>query len=75
MTDDLYWISLSILQPRDRQTVYARAKHGMPQKVTYYARPMPRWEGASIVYDVAYFAEWAALQGLRRPTIASRAVG
>ena len=66
MTDDLAWVSISILQPRDRQLVYARPKYGMPKKVTYYARPTPRWEGSSIVYDFRYFAEWAALEVLKK---------
>ena len=66
MTDDLAWVSISKLQPRDRQLVYARLKDGMPRKVTYYARPTPRWEGSSIVYDLRYFAEWAALEALKK---------
>jgi hypothetical protein len=27
----------------------------------FHAKPAPRWEGASIVYQYGYFAEWAAL--------------
>ena len=65
-TDDLVWISLPNHQPRDRQLVYARVPDGLPRKVTFYARPTPRWEGSSIVYDFQYFAEWAALQVLKR---------
>jgi hypothetical protein len=61
MTDDLAWIAISAHQPHDREIVYARVKSGMPKKVTFYAEPPPRWEGSSIVYDLQYFAEWAAL--------------
>jgi hypothetical protein len=65
MTDRLAWVSISLLQPHDRQLVYARVKYGKPRKVTYYARPTPRWEGSSIAYDFKYFTEWAALEVMR----------
>lgn len=67
MADDLAWVSISARQPQDSQLVYARAQHGQPKKVTFYTRPTPRWEGGSIVYDFRYFAEWAALDGERKP--------
>lgn len=66
MTDRLAWISIPAHQPRDRQLVYARVKDGLPKKVTFYARPTPRWEGSSIVYDFQYFSEWAALEVVRK---------
>ena len=66
MPDDLAWASTSARQPRDRQLVYARTKYGKSQKVTYYARPTPRWEGSSIVYDFQYFEEWAALEAMKK---------
>ena len=66
VTDSLTWVSIPAHQPRDRQRVYARARDGLPKKVTFYARPTPRWEGSSIVYDFQYFAEWAALEVLQK---------
>jgi hypothetical protein len=42
--------------------VYARVEHGTARLVTFYARPSPRWEGSSIVYDYDYFTEWAELR-------------
>jgi len=66
ITDHLAWFSISAHQPRDRQRVYARVKGGLPKKVTFYARPTPRWEGSSIVYDFQYFGEWAALEAVRK---------
>jgi hypothetical protein len=72
MTDGLTWVSVSsATQPRDHQLVYARIPQGKPRKVTFYTRPTPRWEGGSIVYDFYYFAEWAALEGERKPPIRS----
>ena len=59
-TDDFAWVSIPRHQPHDRQQVYARTKGGLPKKVTFYARPTPRWEGSSIAYDFQYFTEWAA---------------
>jgi hypothetical protein len=44
----------------------------MPKKVTFYALPSPRWEGASIVYDFQYFAEWAVLGTERKPPVRRR---
>ena len=61
MIDDLAWISMSANQPRNCQRVYARVKYGRPEKVTFYARPAPRWEGSSIAYHHHYFAEWAPI--------------
>jgi hypothetical protein len=66
MADDLAWISTAIRQPDDRELVYARAKHGTPQKVTFYASP-ERWIGSNIVYDFKYFVEWSALDSERKP--------
>jgi hypothetical protein len=66
MTDQLAWVSIPEHQPRDRQLVYARAKNGLPKLVTFYARPTRRWEGSSIVYDFEYFAEWAALEAMKK---------
>jgi len=66
MTDKLAWVSISLLQPHDRELVYARAKYGEPKRVTYYARPTPRWEGSSIDYNFKYFTEWAAPEALRK---------
>ena len=66
MTDHLAWFSIPAHQPRDRQLVYVRVKGCPPKKVTFYARPTPRWEGSSIVYDFQYFAEWAALEAARK---------
>ena len=65
MTDQLAWVSTPA-QPHDRQRVYARAKGGLPKKVTFYARPTPRWEGSNIVYYFLYFAEWAPLEVLQK---------
>jgi len=65
-TDDFAWVSIPRHQPHDRQRVYARAKGGQPKQVTFYARPTPRWEGSSIVYDFQYFTEWAALEVLKK---------
>ena len=65
-TDSLAWVSTSTHQPRDRQLVYARAKCGQPKKVTFYSRPTPRWEGSNLIYDSHYFAEWAALEAMRK---------
>ncbi|HUQ52477.1 MAG TPA: hypothetical protein VM692_09665 [Gammaproteobacteria bacterium] len=67
MAEDLAWVSIAERQPDDLQLVYARIKYGQPRKVTFYARPTPRWEGANIVYDLGYFVEWAALDAQRRP--------
>ena len=64
-TEPLAWVSIPAHQPRDRQRVYARLPDGLPKKVTFYARPTPRWEGSSIIYDFQYFAEWAALRVLK----------
>ena len=66
VTDNLTWVSIPAHHPRDRQRVYARLPDGLPKKVTFYARPTPRWEGSSIVYDYKYFTEWAALEVLQR---------
>ena len=66
MTYDLAWVSISLLQPHDRQLVYARVKDGKPKKVTYYARPTPRWESSSIAYDFKYFTEWATLEVMKK---------
>ena len=66
VTDSLTWVSIPAHRPRDRQLVYARVPNGLPKKVTFYARPTPRWEGSSIVYDFQYFAEWAALEAARK---------
>ena len=66
MTDDLTWSSIPDHYPDDRQPVYARVKDGLPKKVTFYARPTPRWEGSSLVYDFQYFSEWAALEVLKK---------
>jgi len=66
MTEHLAWVSISAHQPRDRQLVYARLKGGLPKKVTFYARPTPRWEGSSIVYDFQYFSEWAAMEAMKK---------
>jgi hypothetical protein len=65
MADDIAWVSTSANQPHDRQRVYARTTGGLPKKVTFYARPTPRWEGSSIVYDFQYFTEWAPLEVLK----------
>jgi hypothetical protein len=62
MIDELVWVSIDVRQPHDRQLVYARVQYGTPQKVTFFARPSARWEGASIVYEFAYFSEWAPLE-------------
>ena len=62
MDDDLHWVSITAHQPQNNEVVYARVKYGVPRKVTFYARPTPRWEGANIVYDFLYFAEWAPLE-------------
>jgi hypothetical protein len=67
MTADPTWIPITTRRPRDRQLVYARVKSGIPRKVTFYARPSPRWEGASIAYDLRYFAEWAPLGSAPQP--------
>jgi hypothetical protein len=56
------WVPTSQSRPHDRQLVYARIEHGTAQLVTFYARPSPRWEGSSIIYDYQYFAEWAPLR-------------
>jgi len=66
MADDIAWVSTSASQPHDRQRVYARTTGGLPKKVTFYARPTPRWEGSSIVYNFQYFTEWAALEVLKK---------
>jgi len=66
MTDDLAWVSTSAHKPHDRQRVYAREKGGQPKKVTFYARPTPRWEGSNIIYDSQYFTEWAALEAMKK---------
>jgi hypothetical protein len=66
VTDNLTWVSIPAHHPRDRQRVYARLQNGLPKKVTFYARPTPRWESSSIVYDFQYFAEWAPLQDLQK---------
>ena len=66
VTDQLAWVSITAARPRDRQLVYARVKDGLPKKVTFYARPTPRWEGSSMIYDFQYFAEWAALEAVRK---------
>ena len=66
MSDDIAWVSTSAHQPHDRQRVYARVTGGQPKKVTFYARPTPRWEGSSIVYEFQYFTEWAALEVLKK---------
>jgi len=66
MTDDLAWVSITADQPRNRQRVYARVKDGLPKKVTFYAAPTPRWEGSNLVYDFQYFAEWAALEAMKK---------
>ena len=58
MADDLAWVPTAMRQPHDLERVYARAKGGTPQKVTYYANPT-RWVSASIVYQFEYFTEWA----------------
>lgn len=60
--DALAWVSISRSRPHDRQLVYARLAHGTARLVTFYARPSPRWEGSSIVYDYDYFTEWAELR-------------
>ena len=65
MTDDLAWVSLAVRQPRDKEVVYARAKHGTPQKVVFHAHP-ERWIGSNIVYQFEYFKEWAALESAER---------
>jgi len=67
MADDIAWVSIVARRPRDNERVYARVKYGAPKKVTFYASPLPRWEGANIVYDFKYFAEWAALEAERKP--------
>ena len=66
MTGHLTWVSTSANQPHDRQRVYARVTGGLPKKVTFYARPTPRWEGSSIIYEFQYFTEWAALEALKK---------
>jgi hypothetical protein len=66
MTDDFAWVSIAAQRPKDRQRVYARVKDGLPKKVTFYARPTPRWEGSDIVYDFQYFEDWAAVEALKR---------
>ncbi len=66
MTDNFAWVSASAHRPRDRQRVYARVTGGLPKKVTFYARPTPRWEGSSIIYDFHYFEEWAALEAMKK---------
>jgi hypothetical protein len=66
MTDQLAWVPITAHQPRHRQLVYARVKGGLPKKVTFYARPTPRWEGSSMIFDLQYFAEWAALEAVRK---------
>ena len=65
VTDNLTWVSIPAHHPRDRQRVYARLQNGLPKKVTFYARPTPRWEGSSIAYDFKYFTEWATLEVVR----------
>jgi hypothetical protein len=75
MADNLAWVPTSVNQPHDNQRVYARVKHGKPKKVTFYAEPTPRWEGANIVYDFQYFAEWAALDPERKPPSRARRPG
>ena len=72
MTDSLAWVSLSTDQPRDHEVVLARAKHGQPRKVTFYASPTPRWEGANIIYDFQYFTEWATLDSERKPALRAK---
>jgi hypothetical protein len=72
MTDSLAWVALSADLPRDHEVVFARAKHGQPRKVTFYALPTPRWEGANIVYDFKYFTEWAALDSERKPPLRAK---
>jgi len=67
MTNELSWISIAARRPQDRELVYARVKYGMAKKVTFYALPEPRWEGAGIVYDFQYFAEWA-VHSAERPS-------
>ena len=66
VTDQLAWVSITAARPRDRQLVYARVKDGLPKKVTFYARPTPRWEGSNMIYDFQYFAEWAALEAVKK---------
>jgi hypothetical protein len=61
VADDLVWVLLSAERPRDNQQVYARVRYGLAHKVTFYTQPTPRWEGGSIVYELDYFAEWAAV--------------
>ena len=63
MTDGLVWILVSVEWPGDNQEVYARVKYGLAHKVTFFTWPKARWEGGSIVYDLDYFSEWAALPG------------
>jgi len=65
-TEHLVWVSIPAHKPRDCQRVYARLKGGLPKKVTFYARPTPRWEGSRIVYDFQYFSEWAALEAMKK---------
>jgi hypothetical protein len=71
VADDRRWVSIPAHQPRDRQLVYARLERGLPKKVTFHARPTPRWEGANIGYEFQYFAEWAALDTGRKPPVRS----
>jgi hypothetical protein len=61
VADDLAWVLLIVLQPQDRQLVYARAKYGTPKKVVFHTDP-PRWIGANIVYQYEYFREWAPIE-------------
>jgi hypothetical protein len=66
MTDGFPWISLAVRTPQDREVVYARAKAGTPKKVVFYEDPIPRWIGANIVYEFAYFREWAPVEAEQR---------
>jgi hypothetical protein len=62
MGTDSPWISITTRLPKAGQQVYARARYGTEsRRVTFFDKPVARWEEPGYIYQLEYFAEWAPI--------------
>ena len=56
------WVSTASRLPIDGQPVLAKASHGgTERRVTFYAKPAPRWEDPYFSRQLEFFDSWRPL--------------
>ena len=59
---DAIWIPTTMRLPADGQKVLVKTAQGtVEHRVTFYARPDPRWENQHFISEFALYAYWRPL--------------